>query len=99
MFWFSLPLIINSWPLKPVKVNTHLAGSICYVIFQGFPFVVSVQRTLWTFRFDYGYEIEYKHDFSNLVCVVSITACQTNLVSRVFLPAVKQQEGARVLGM
>ena len=37
--------------------------------------------TLGTFRFYYEYEIEYEYDFSNLVCVVQITACRTNLVS------------------
>ena len=26
--------------------------------------------TIGTFRFDYGYEIEYEYHFSNLVCVV-----------------------------
>ena len=52
-----------------------------------------------TFRFDYEYEIEFEYDFSNLVCVVQITACHTNLVSRVLLSAGKQQERVRVLKM
>ena len=35
----------------------------------------------------------------NVVCVVLITACHTDLVSWVSLSAGKQREGARVLGM
>ena len=29
-----------------------------------------IDKILGTFRFDYEYEIEYEHDFLNLVCVV-----------------------------
>ena len=58
-----------------------------------------VWLSLRTFRFDYEYEFEYEYDFSDLVCVVYITACHTNLVSWVSLSAGKQREGARVLGI
>ena len=54
---------------------------------------VAVGAIKGTLRFDYEYY------FSNLVCVAYITACHTNLVSRVFLSAGKQRKGARVLGM
>ena len=48
----------------------HRGGQLTEVLFS---------TLLGTLRFDYEYEIEYKYDFSNLVCVVLITACHTNL--------------------
>ena len=59
---------------------------------------VPQRMSLGPFRFDYEYKIEYEYDFSNLVCVVKISACHTNLVSWVSLSAGKQREKTRVLG-
>ena len=65
----------------------------------GAPVVPGGDILLRTFRIDCEYEIEYENDFSNLVCVVKISACHSNLVSRVSLSADKQREGARVPGI
>ena len=56
-------------------------------------FLPSILILIETFRFAYEYEIEYEYDFLKLVCVAWITACHTNLVSRVSLSAGKQREG------